>query len=89
MRTSWALSGLNLVTSPRTETLLVHDVESSTLTVETSGFGIGDAAGRREREFLIATLLVRIHFGIVMIRWTGLAPWEIEFPFQAALHLSS
>ena len=25
-------------------------------------------------------LLVRIHFIIVMIRWTGLAPWEFEFP---------
>ena len=26
------------------------------------------------------TVLVRIHFIIVMIRWTGLAPWEFEFP---------
>ena len=26
-------------------------------------------------------LLVRIHFIIVMIRWTGLTPWEFEFPF--------
>ena len=25
-------------------------------------------------------LLVRIHFIIVMIWWTGLAPWEFEFP---------
>ena len=24
----------------------------------------------------IVNLLVRIHFVIVMIRWTGLAPWE-------------
>jgi len=30
----------------------------------------------REREFFIHNLLVRIHFIIVMIRWTGLAPWE-------------
>ena len=29
-----------------------------------------------EREFFIDDLLVRIHFIIVMIRWTGLAPWE-------------
>ena len=29
-----------------------------------------------EREFFIDNLLVRIHFIIVMIRWTGLAPWE-------------
>ena len=30
-------------------------------------------------------LLVRIHFIIVMIRWTGLAPWEFEFPFPGSL----
>ena len=34
-------------------------------------------------------LLVRVHFIIVMIRWTGLAPWEFEFPFPVALHLPS
>jgi len=34
---------------------------------------------------LIANLLVRIHFIIVMIRWTGLAPWEFEFPFPGCL----
>ena len=38
-----------------------------------------------ERDFLIGNLLVRIHFGIVMIRWTGLAPWEFEFPFPGSL----
>jgi len=32
----------------------------------------------QEREFFIDNLLVRIHFIIVMIRWTGLAPWEFE-----------
>ena len=37
----------------------------------------------RERD----NLLVRIHFIIEMVRWTGLAPWEFEFPFQVALHL--
>ena len=26
---------------------------------------------------------VRIHFIIVMLRWTGLAPWEFESPFAA------
>ena len=31
-----------------------------------------------EREFFIDNLLVRIHFIIVMIRWTGLEPWEFE-----------
>ena len=34
----------------------------------------------QEREFFIDNLLVRIHFIIVMIRWTGLTPWEFEFP---------
>jgi len=29
--------------------------------------------------------LVRIHLIIVMIRWTGLAPCEFEFPFPGSL----
>ena len=33
----------------------------------------------------IDNLLVRIHFIIEMIRWTVLAPWEIEFPFPGSL----
>ena len=40
---------------------------------------------RGEREFFIDNLLVRFHFIIVMIRWTGLAPWEFEFPFPGSL----
>ena len=39
----------------------------------------------REREFFIDNLLVRIHYIIVMIRWTGLAPWEFEFPFPGSV----
>jgi len=39
----------------------------------------------RARKFCIDNLLVRIHFIIVMIRWTGLAPWEFEFPFPGSL----
>ena len=39
----------------------------------------------REREFFIDNLLVRVHVIIVMIRWTGLAPWEFEFPFPGSL----
>ena len=42
----------------------------------------------REIEFFIDNLLVRIHFTIVMIRWTGLAPWEFEFPFPGR-HIST
>jgi len=38
-----------------------------------------------EREFFIDNLLVRIHFIIEMIRWTGLAPWEFKFPFPGSL----
>jgi len=38
-----------------------------------------------EKEFFNDNLLVRIHFIIVMIRWTGLAPWEFEFPFPGSL----
>jgi len=38
-----------------------------------------------EREFFIDNLLVRIHFIIEMIRWTGIAPWEFEFPFPGSL----
>ena len=30
-------------------------------------------------------VLVRNHFIIVMIRWTGLAPWELELPFPGSL----
>jgi len=32
----------------------------------------------RERELFTDNLLVRIQFIIVMIRWTGLAPWEFD-----------
>ena len=39
----------------------------------------------RKREFFIDNLLVRVHFIIVMIRWTGLAPWEFELPFPGGL----
>ena len=38
-----------------------------------------------ERDFFIDNLLVRIHYIIVMIKWTGLAPWEFEFPFPGSL----
>ena len=38
-----------------------------------------------EREFFIDNLLVRIHYIIVMIKWTGLAPREFEFPFPDSL----
>jgi hypothetical protein len=36
-------------------------------------------------EIFIDNLLVRIHFTVVMMRWTGLAPWKFEFPFSGSL----
>ena len=38
-----------------------------------------------KREFFIDNLLVRIHFSMVMIRWTGLVPREFEFPLAGSL----
>ena len=37
------------------------------------------------RESCIANLLVRIHCIIVIIGWTGLAPWEFEISFPGSL----
>jgi len=42
-----------------------------------------------QSEFCIDDLLVRVHFIIVMMKWIGLAPWEVESLFQVALHLPS
>ena len=39
----------------------------------------------RERKFCIDNLLVRIHFIIEMIWWTGLTPWELGLPFSDSL----
>jgi len=47
--------------------------------------GASALAEAREREFFIDNLLVRTHFINVMIRWTGLAPWEFEFHFPGSL----
>ena len=41
----------------------------------------------REREFFVDNLLVRIHFIIVRIRWTGLAPWDFESPSPKQVRL--
>ena len=47
--------------------------------------GVSHGRFCQEKEFVIDNLLVRIHVIIVMIRWTGLAPWEFEFPFPGSL----
>ena len=38
-----------------------------------------------ERDFFLDNLLVRTHSIIVMMRWTGLALWGVEFSFQGSL----
>jgi len=40
---------------------------------------------RCETELFIDNLLVRIHFPIEIVWWTGLAPWEFKFPFPGSL----
>ena len=42
----------------------------------------GEDSVDREREFCIDNLLVRIHFIVEMIWWTGLAPWEVELTVE-------
>ena len=39
-------------------------------------------------EVFIDNLLFQIRFIIVMIRWTGLAPWEFQFIFTGSLTFS-
>ena len=51
--------------------------------------GGGAQVRAAERQFFIDNLLVRIHFIIVMIRWTGLAPWGFEFPFPGTARVDS
>ena len=43
-----------------------------------------------ERELFIDNLLVRVHFIIVMMRWTDLTSWESEFPlnYMLSMHFS-
>jgi len=36
--------------------------------------------GARKQTLFVDNLLVRIHFIFEVIEWTGLAPWEFEFP---------
>ena len=46
------------------------------------------AESQRERapyKVFVDKLLVRIHFVIGLVRWTGLAPWQFEFIFPGSL----
>ena len=50
--------------------------------------GVGVIAPKRatpEREFITDNLLVRIHFIIVMNKWTSLAPWNFEISCSGSL----
>jgi len=47
----------------------------------------GPALDAADRKFFIDNLLVRIHFILVMIRWTGLAPWEFDSLCQVAPYI--
>ena len=38
----------------------------------------------RERDFFMENLLVRIHYIIVMIRWSGLAPWQSDLLMKSS-----
>ena len=38
-----------------------------------------------QRENFVDKLLVRHHLIVVMIRWTGLAPWKFQYPFPGSL----
>jgi len=46
--------------------------------------GVHGAENPAGRQFFIDNLLVRIHFTIMMMRWTGLAPGEFAFPFPGS-----
>ena len=75
-------------THTRTRTLSLSLSHTHTLLLFSAGETAGQLAARhtlQEREFFTDNLLVRIHFIIEMIGWTGLAPWEFEFPFQVSL----
>ena len=79
----------NLITRNLTRFTVIISVEAQCVDPhpQTLNPAPGDSKnlGNWEREFLTDNLLVRIHFIIVMIRWTGLAPWEFEFSFPRSL----
>ena len=58
-----------------------HMLQACGLGSSQEPFPVSSPPWYRERDFFVDNLLVRFHFIIVMIRWTGLAPWEFEFPF--------
>jgi len=79
---SFSTLGLRVIKKKRRAHLFPHGLEADVRVVQ-------DVRSLSEIEFFIDNLLVRVHFIIVMITWTGLAPREFEFLFQVALHLPS
>ena len=60
--------------------------EGEVLGVEGCGTSpVEGGSSEREREFFNGNLLVRNHYIVVMIRWTGLAPREFAFTFSGSL----
>ena len=79
----------NSITEMLISNQLSYEIRTSTVPNQhfPSFLSAGFVPGVPEGDFFIDNLLVRIHFIIVMIRWTGLAPWEFEFPFPGSIYL--
>ena len=75
--------------APRARNLLSLSGESINQDIDSSSRQVENRPTITEidlwREFFIDNLLVRIYHIIVMIRWTGLAPWGFEFSFPGCL----
>ena len=73
------------IRQPRPDSGLVFQVKPLKSCLLPSAADPCSAPAGTGREFCIDNLLVRSHFIILMIRWTGLAPWEFDSLFQVAL----
>jgi len=73
-----------LTDEPQAQTQVVFEAENDPSKLRAST--TGKLVPSPERECCIDNLLVRIHFIIVMIRWTGLTPWDFEFPFPGSTY---
>jgi len=57
-----------------------HPVDSAPWVIDSAPCCFCRLSNLGEREFCIDNLLLRIHFIIEMIWWTGLASWEFDRP---------
>ena len=84
-RVQWYTESMSLEYEPTSELLHI-----SVKVQPYVGNSFPDISGpASETDFFVDNLLVRIHYVVVTIRRTGLAPWELNFLFQVALHLPS